>query len=78
MKTWERVPLDDITVSDIITLEGDPVPMVLCPCGAKPLINDAGPGGCPGCGWGYRINREGFIERTGGRKRWSCRRHLKP
>jgi hypothetical protein len=64
MNTWEPVPLDDITVTELITHEGDPVASVLCPCGAEPLIDDAGPGWCPRCGRRYRIGEDGRIMRA--------------
>ena len=63
MNTWESVSLDDITNTGIVTIESYPTPSVLCPCGARPLIDDEGPGWCPRCGRLYRIGPDGRIMR---------------
>ena len=63
MTEWEAVPLDDISDTGTVTHEGYPVPLVLCPCGGWPLIDDEGPGWCPRCGRLYRIAPDGRIMR---------------
>ncbi|MBX6772474.1 MAG: hypothetical protein IRY83_12160 [Chloroflexi bacterium] len=60
---WRPVPLDDLTFDGTVNREDDPCPRVLCPCGARIIIDEPGPGQCCGCHRWYRSPAPGLVER---------------
>ncbi len=57
---WRPVPAGVVEVTDLVTGDDQPVYRVTCPCGARLLIDDSGPGPCGRCRqWWYRIAAQG-------------------